>query len=589
MVRIKELINQLKPIFSNAMNSLDIPDSTWLPLLGKATVEDHGDVALPCHSLAGILKKAPQEIAKQISELVSSDLQSFAIVSSMSGFVNNTAKPEWLSKRLSILLADPRLGVSVDEKKTFAVDYSAPNVAKEMHVGHLRSTVIGDTIVRMLEFKGHTVIRENHVGDWGTPFGMLIEHLLDLGEDRAANELGVGDLDSFYKQARSKFVSDEEFANRSRSRVVLLQGGDAETLRLWRILVDESMRYFNEVYSMLGVMLTDDDIRGESSYQELLPEVVERLRESGDLEESDGADVVFPGGWVNRDGEPLPMIIRKADGGYNYSTSDLACIIDRVERLGCDGFLYVVGTPQKQHFEMVFQVAKKAGFMSHNHQAVHVNFGSVLDTDGKVLKSREGEVIKLHDLLEEAIRRAEQSIDDKNPDLLGKEREEVARAVGIGAVKYADLSTERTKDYVFDWEKMLSFEGNTAPYLQYAYARISSIFRKWGGDRESLTTNFESLMESELSTLRGEEILLSRRLVEFPSILDDSVSTFSPHKLCKHLHSIASSFASFYENCAILKEDNEIISQRRLALCEVTSRELKLGLEMMGINVPERM
>lgn len=589
MVRIKELINQLKPIFSNAMNSLDIPDSTWLPLLGKATVEDHGDVALPCHSLAGILKKAPQEIAKQISELVSSDLQSFAIVSSMSGFVNITAKPEWLSKRLSILLADPRLGVSVDEKKTFAVDYSAPNVAKEMHVGHLRSTVIGDTIVRMLEFKGHTVIRENHVGDWGTPFGMLIEHLLDLGEDRAANELGVGDLDSFYKQARSKFVSDEEFANRSRSRVVLLQGGDAETLRLWRILVDESMRYFNEVYSMLGVMLTDDDIRGESSYQELLPEVVERLRESGDLEESDGADVVFPGGWVNRDGEPLPMIIRKADGGYNYSTSDLACIIDRVERLGCDGFLYVVGTPQKQHFEMVFQVAKKAGFMSHNHQAVHVNFGSVLDTDGKVLKSREGEVIKLHDLLEEAIRRAEQSIDDKNPDLLGKEREEVARAVGIGAVKYADLSTERTKDYVFDWEKMLSFEGNTAPYLQYAYARISSIFRKWGGDRESLTTNFESLMERELSTLRAEEILLSRRLVEFPSILDDSVSTFSPHKLCKHLHSIASSFASFYENCAILKEDNEIISQRRLALCEATSRELKLGLEMMGINVPERM
>ena len=589
MVRIKELINQLKPIFSNAMNSLDIPDSTWLPLLGKATVEDHGDVALPCHSLAGILKKAPQEIAKQISELVASDLQSFAIVSSMSGFVNITAKPEWLSKRLSILLADPRLGVSVDEKKTFAVDYSAPNVAKEMHVGHLRSTVIGDTIVRMLEFKGHTVIRENHVGDWGTPFGMLIEHLLDLGEDRAANELGVGDLDSFYKQARSKFVSDEEFANRSRSRVVLLQRGDAETLRLWRILVDESMRYFNEVYSMLGVMLTDDDIRGESSYQELLPEVVERLRESGDLEESDGADVVFPGGWVNRDGEPLPMIIRKADGGYNYSTSDLACIIDRVERLGCDGFLYVVGTPQKQHFEMVFQVAKKAGFMSHNHQAVHVNFGSVLDTDGKVLKSREGEVIKLHDLLEEAIRRAEQSIDDKNPDLLGKEREEVARAVGIGAVKYADLSTERTKDYVFDWEKMLSFEGNTAPYLQYAYARISSIFRKWGGDRESLTTNFESLMESELSTLRGEEILLSRRLVEFPSILDDSVSTFSPHKLCKHLHSIASSFASFYENCGILKEDDEAISRRRLALCEVTSRELKLGLEMMGINVPERM
>tara|TARA_B100000287_G_scaffold347688_1_gene335655 strand:+ start:43620 stop:45389 length:1770 start_codon:yes stop_codon:yes gene_type:complete len=589
VITIRELIDDLKPAFSKVMNSLDIPDSTWLPLMGKATVEDHGDVALPCHSIARNLRKTPQEIANQISELVDGDLQPFATVSSTSGFVNISAKPGWIWKRISELLQDSRLGVGLDEGKTFAVDYSAPNVAKEMHVGHLRSTVIGDTIVRMLEFKGHKVIRENHVGDWGTPFGMLIEHLLDLGEDRAATELGVGDLDSFYKQARSKFVSDEEFANRSRRRVVLLQGGDEETLRLWRILVDESMRYFNEVYSMLGVMLTDDDIMGESSYQELLPEVIERLRDSGILEESDGADVVFPGGWVNRDGEPLPMIIRKADGGYNYSTSDLACIIDRVERLSCDGFLYVVGTPQKQHFEMVFQVARKASLMGDNHQAVHVNFGSVLDTDGKVLKSREGEVIKLHDLLQEAIRRAEQEIDEKNPDLVGKEREDVARAVGIGAVKYADLSTERTKDYVFDWERMLSFEGNTAPYLQYAYARICSIFRKWGGERESLRGNTESLPENELSTLSKEELSLSRRLVEFPSILDDSVSTFSPHKLCKHLHSVASSFASFYENCSILGEGDEIISNRRLALCDLTARELELGLGMMGIDVPERM
>lgn len=589
MITIRELIDDLKPAFSKVMNSLDIPDSTWLPLMGKATVEDHGDVALPCHSMARILRKAPQEIANQISELVDGDLQPFATVSSTSGFVNIIAKPEWIWKRISELLQDSRLGVGLDEEKTFAVDYSAPNVAKEMHVGHLRSTVIGDTIVRMLEFKGHKVIRENHVGDWGTPFGMLIEHLVDLGEDRAATELGVGDLDSFYKQARSKFVSDKEFANRSRRRVVLLQGGDEETLRLWRILVDESMRYFNEVYSMLGVMLTDDDIMGESSYQELLPEVIERLRDSGILEESDGADVVFPGGWVNRDGEPLPMIIRKADGGYNYSTSDLACIIDRVERLSCDGFLYVVGTPQKQHFEMVFQVARKASLMGDNHQAVHVNFGSVLDTDGKVLKSREGEVIKLHDLLQEAIRRAEQEIDEKNPDLVGKEREDVARAVGIGAVKYADLSTERTKDYVFDWERMLSFEGNTAPYLQYAYARICSIFRKWGGERESLRGKTDSLPENELSTLSKEELSLSRRLVEFPSILDDSVSTFSPHKLCKHLHSVASSFASFYENCSILGGGDEIITNRRLALCDLTARELELGLGMMGIDVPERM
>ena len=589
MIWIRDLIDEIAPTFSKAMGSMGVDDSDWLPLMGRATVEDHGDIALPCHSLAGRLRKSPNDIAEQICLLVKDDLDPIADISSISGFVNISAKPQWLLKSISDLLSDPRLGVELEKTLTFAIDYSAPNVAKEMHVGHLRSTVIGDSIVRMLEFKGHRAIKENHVGDWGTPFGMLIEHLLDLGEDQAATDLGVGDLDSFYKQARAKFVSDDEFADRSRSRVVLLQGGDSETLRLWRVLVDESMRYFNEVYSMLGVLLTDEDIRGESSYRDLLPEVVERLNEAGILEESEGADVVFPGGWVNREGEPLPMIIRKADGGYNYSTSDLACIIDRVERIGCDGFLYVVGTPQKQHFEMVFQVAIQAGFMNENHQAIHVNFGSVLDTDGKVLKSREGEVIKLHDLLDEAIRRAENAINEKNPDLVGEERKKVARTVGIGAVKYADLSTERTKDYVFDWERMLSFEGNTAPYLQYAYARICSIFRKWGGDRESLRENFDTLLEDETRMLTSEELSLSRRLVEFPSILDDTISTFSPHKLCKHLHSVASSFASFYENCSILKEEDKSLSSRRLALCDLTARELQLGLGILGIDVPQRM
>lgn len=589
MIWIRDLIDEIAPTFSKAMGSMGVDDSDWLPLMGRATVEDHGDIALPCHSLAGRLRKSPNDIAEQICLLVMDDLDPIADISSISGFVNISAKPQWLLKSISDLLSDPRLGVELEKTLTFAIDYSAPNVAKEMHVGHLRSTVIGDSIVRMLEFKGHRAIKENHVGDWGTPFGMLIEHLLDLGEDQAATDLGVGDLDSFYKQARAKFVSDDEFADRSRSRVVLLQGGDSETLRLWRVLVDESMRYFNEVYSMLGVLLTDEDIRGESSYRDLLPEVVERLNEAGILEESEGADVVFPGGWVNREGEPLPMIIRKADGGYNYSTSDLACIIDRVERIGCDGFLYVVGTPQKQHFEMVFQVAIQAGFMNENHQAIHVNFGSVLDTDGKVLKSREGEVIKLHDLLDEAIRRAENAINEKNPDLVGEERKKVARTVGIGAVKYADLSTERTKDYVFDWERMLSFEGNTAPYLQYAYARICSIFRKWGGDREFLRESFDTLLEDETRMLTAEELSLSRRLVEFPSILDDTISTFSPHKLCKHLHSVASSFASFYENCSILKEEDQSLSSRRLALCDLTARELQLGLGILGIDVPQRM
>ncbi len=582
MVLIRDLIAESLPVFSEALDSLGIEESVWFPLMGKATVRDHGDVALPCHPLSGILRRPPQEIAEEISQLVEGNLEEIATVSSISGFVNLKATSSWLSKRLSNLYPDSRIGVGTDSSLTYAVDYSAPNVAKEMHVGHLRSTVIGDTIVRMLEFKGHKVIRENHVGDWGTPFGMLIEHLLDLGESQAANELGVGDLDSFYKQARSKFVSDEDFAERSRNRVVQLQGGDSETVRLWGILVDESMRYFNEVYSMLGVLLTDDDIRGESSYQEILPLVVERLSEAGILENSEGADVVFPGDWVNREGDPLPMIIRKGDGGYNYSTSDLACIIDRVERLGCDGFLYVVGTPQKQHFEMVFQVARKAGFMSDSHRAVHVNFGSVLDADGKVLKSREGEVVKLHDLLQEAITRAENAVKEKNPDLPAKERRHVARAVGIGAVKYADLSTERTKDYIFDWEGMLSFDGNTAPYLQYAHARICSIFRRWGGDRGELS-------ETSLNVAHPDELALSRRLLEFPSAVEDSISSFSPHKLCTHLHSIASSFATFYENCPVLNSEDSDIMQSRLALCDLTARELSLGLGLLGIGTPERM
>ena len=579
---MRELIEDARPATAKAMSQIGIDEAEWAPLFGRATVEDHGDAALPCHALARVLNRSPSEIADEVSNLIGDSLEGIADVSSVSGFVNFRAQPSWLSGRIESLMPDSRLGIGSEERQTYVVDYSAPNVAKEMHVGHLRSTVIGDAIVRMLEYKGHLVHRENHVGDWGTPFGMLIEHLLDLGESEAANELGVGDLDSFYKQARVKFVSEAGFAERSRHRVVLLQGGDEETLRLWRVLVDESMRYFNEVYSMLGVLLTDDDIMGESGYQALLPLVVERLEAAGMLEHSEGADVTYPGGWVNREGEPFPMIIRKADGGYNYSTSDLACIIDRVERLGCDSFLYVVGTPQKQHFQMVFQVAEQAGFMDERHSAVHVNFGSVLDTDGKVLKSREGEVIKLFDLLLEAVTRAKAAIDEKNPDLQGEEREHVARIVGIGAVKYADLSTERTKDYVFDWERMLSFDGDTAPYLQYAHARICSIFRKWNHDRGSLS-------DSELECALPEECLLARRLAGFPSVVDESTHAYNPHRLCAHLHAIASAFASFYEACPVLSAGDESIVRSRLALCDLTARELELGLGLLGIEVPQRM
>ena len=551
-------------------------------LLGPATVEEHGDLAVPCHSLAPVLKQSPTEIAESISSTLAPALSGIAEVSAVSGFVNIKAEPDWLSARLSELLPDDRLGVETEETRVAAVDYSAPNVAKEMHVGHLRSTVIGDAIVRMLMYKGHTVHRENHVGDWGTPFGMLIEHLLDLGEVNAAEELGMGDLDGFYKQARAKFNSDESFVERSRSRVVMLQGGDEETLRLWRVLVDESMRYFNEVYGMLGVLLTNEDIMGESSYHHLLPEVVRRLGNIGMLEDSDGAKVVYPGGWVNREGEQMPLIIQKADGGYNYATTDLACIIDRVERLGCNDLLYVVGTPQTQHFKMVFEVASQAGLMNDSHNATHIKFGSVLDSDGKILKSREGEVIKLVDLLNESVARAEQAIAERNPSIGGEQRQEIAKAIGIGSVKYADLSTERTKDYVFDWDKMLSFDGNTSPYLQYAHARICSIFRRSDVERPPPA-------DTPIYLRQDEEVLLARRLVNFSAMVDETLSTYSPHRLCTYLHSVASAFASFYENCPVLSSEDDRIRMSRLALCDLTARTLSTGLGLLGIDSPEQM
>ena len=551
-------------------------------LLGPATVEEHGDLALPCHSLAPLLKRSPVDIAESISSTLAPILAGIAEVSAVSGFVNIKAEPEWLAARLGDLLPDDRLGVAIEETRVAAVDYSAPNVAKEMHVGHLRSTVIGDAIVRMLMHKGHTVHRENHVGDWGTPFGMLIEHLLDLGEGNAADELGMGDLDGFYKQARGKFNSDEKFVERSRNRVVMLQSGDEETLRLWQVLVDESMRYFNEVYGMLGVLLTNDDIMGESNYHHLLPEVVTRLHDRGILEDSEGAKVVYPGGWVNREGEPMPLIIQKADGGYNYATTDLACIIDRVERLGCNDLLYVVGTPQTQHFKMVFEVAIQAGFMDDSHNAAHVKFGSVMDSDGKILKSREGQAIKLVDLLNEAVVRAEQAIAERNPSMEDEQRHKIAKTIGIGAVKYADLSTERSKDYVFDWERMLSFDGNTSPYLQYAHARICSIFR-----RSQIVRPLPR--DTVISLGYEEEALLARRLINFSAMVDETLSTYSPHRMCTYLHSVASAFASFYENCPVLSSEDDGIRMSRLALCDITARTLSTGLGLLGIESPEQM
>jgi len=580
---MRDLIEACAPLIYDSVTELGISEEDISNLIGPSTVGSMADVAIPCHSLSRILKKSPVDVSEQISIAIAPHLQGLAITSSMNGFVNLKAHPEWLANKTMELLSDKMMGVKKDESRKIVVDYSAPNVAKEMHVGHLRSTVIGDAIVRMLLFKGHEVIRENHIGDWGTPFGMLIEHLIDLGEDSFTSRKGISDFDQFYKEARVKFDQDDIFAERARSRVVQLQGEDSDTLRLWKVLVDVSTGYFNEVYEMLEVLLDDGDIMGESAYRHLLPNVVERLRQSEMLEESEGASVVYLGGkWVNRDGDPFPVIIRKGDGGFNYSTSDLACIIDRVERISCDELIYVVGTPQKQHFEMVFEVASRAGFMDERHTAKHINFGSVLDSNGQMLKSRTGQSVKLVDLLKESIRRANNAISEKNPGLTGNDKDRISKMIGIGAVKYADLSTDRTKDYVFDWDKMLSFEGNTAPYLQYSHARISRIF--------SLSPVSRNLLKnSSIELFTEEEETLARCIVNFAESFDKSISSMHPHKLCTHIHATSSAFATFYEACPILKAENEEIMTSRLALCDLTARVISTGLELLGIQSPEMM
>jgi len=533
--------------------------------------------------LAKRVGKNPRDVAKEIVDAL--DLRGYCsrVEVAGPGFLNLTYDDAYLAGLIRSVALDPALGVRrAGTVERVVIDYSAPNVAKEMHVGHLRSTVIGDALARMCERVGHIVVRENHIGDWGTPFGMLIEHLVDLGDTSAAQELSVGDLDGFYKQARRKFEESERFQERSRNRVVLLQGGDSETLRLWGFLVAESARYFATVYEKLGVLLTNGDLRGESAYNSLLPEVVTRLGATGLLTTDDGAEVVFPEGFMNRDNEPLPLIIRKKDGGYNYATSDLACVIDRIERLDATLMLYVVGAPQAQHLAMVESVARAAGWLKTERRMVHVAFGSVLGSDRKMLKSRSGDTVKLVELLDEAVERADASILEKNPELPTEDRRRVARMIGIGAVKYADLANDRVKDYVFDWERMLSFDGNTAPYLQYAHARICSIFRRAGVSRASVR-------ESGIVVGHPAERSLVLWLLQYESAVWDALDRYSPHRLCTYLYELASRYTSFYEHCPVLKADDDATRSSRLAVCDVTARVLADGLGVLGIEVPEQM
>jgi len=547
---------------------------------------DHADFqANGALALAKKLGRAPRDVAAEV--VAAADLGGVcsAVEISGPGFVNLTLADDLLARLVAAAAGDERLGVAVaSEPRRAVVDYSAPNVAKEMHVGHLRGTIIGDALCRVLGFLGHEVVRENHVGDWGTPFGMLIEHLVDVGESEAVGELSVGDLDGFYRDARAAFDASEELRERSRRRVVALQSGDAETLRLWHVLVAESVRYFDDVYTKLGVLLGPDDVAGESSYNAMLPAVVADLDALGLLVESDGARCVFPPGFVNRDGEALPLIVQKSDGGFGYAATDLAAIRDRVERIGAARMLYVVGAPQAQHFAMCFAVARLAGWLPDRVEAVHVGFGNVLGADHKMLRSRAGQSVKLVALLDEAVERAAAAIAESGRRVDADEHASVARAVGIGAVKYADLSTERTRDYVFDWDRMLAFDGRTAPYLQYAHARIRSVLRR----PEAVAAGAGT---SPTVPAIGEpaERALALFLLGFEEAVAAVADELAPSKLATYLYDLASCFTTFYETCPIATAPEGHVRESRLLLARCTADVLALGLDLLGIEAPDRM
>jgi arginyl-tRNA synthetase len=533
--------------------------------------------------LAKRVGKAPRDIAAEIAaHLDAGDICEPPTVSGP-GFINLTLRPQWIARAVTDLLDDPRLGApTAAEPQTVVVDYSSPNIAKDMHVGHLRTTIVGDAIVRVLEFAGHHVIRDNHVGDWGTPFGMLLEHLVDVGEDSAEADLLRTDPNAFYQAGRVKFDSDPAFAARARERVVKLQSGnDPDTQRLWDELMELSRAYLRETYAVLGVTLTDDDIRGESFYNDMLAAVADDLVAKGLARMSDGALCAFPAGFEGRDGQPLALIIRKSDGGYNYATTDLATIRYRIDKLNADRAIYVVGTDQALHFKMVFEVAREAGWLPAGADFEHVQIGMVQGKDGRRLRTRAGDNVSLNDLITEGPVRARALLDEVERDDAGLDLDAIAQDVGIGAIKYADLSTAHDSAYIFDWDRMISFKGNTGPYLQYATTRIRSIFRRAGID--------EADASGPILITEPAERELARKLLEFGAVVTSVAESAEPHRLSAYLFDVASLFTTFYEQCPVLKADDEESRRSRLALCAVTLRVLTTGLGLLGVPLPDRM
>lgn len=545
----------------------------------NARDKTHGDFA---SNIAMMLAKPagmkPRDLAEKLIAALPADPQVSKVEIAGPGFLNFFQNTQALASRLDAALADAKLGVhKAGALQKVVVDLSAPNLAKEMHVGHLRSTIIGDAVARVLEFLGDEVIRQNHVGDWGTQFGMLLAYL----EENPITSDELSDLENFYRAAKKRFDESPEFADRARGLVVKLQAGDAECMTLWTRFKDISLSHCQKTYELLNVKLTMADVMGESAYNDDLANVVSDLKAKGLLVESNGAQCVFLEEFKTADGEPLPVIVQKADGGYLYATTDLAAVRYRSNVLHADRALYFVDQRQALHFQQVFEVARRAGFISHPMQTEHMGFGTMNGADGRPFKTRDGGTVKLIDLLTEAKERAYTLVKEKNPELPEDDLRAIAKVVGIGAVKYADLSKHRTSDYSFNFDLMLNFEGNTAPYLLYAYTRVAGVFRKLGKDF--------SEVDGQIVLQAAQEQDLAARLAQFAEILNNVAEKGTPHVLCSYLYDVAGLFSSFYENCPILAAETPEQQQSRLRLAALTGRTLKQGLELLGLETLERM
>lgn len=580
-------VEQLKNKFAQALVSAFGNEYAQVdPMLVAASNPRFGDYQSNLSlSLAKRLGKSPRAIAEQIVQHLNvSDICQPPEIAGP-GFINFTLKPEYLQAQLSNIQTDPRLGVAhTKHPQKEVVDFSSPNIAKEMHVGHLRSTIIGDCIARILEFRGHHVLRLNHVGDWGTQFGMLIAYLREAYPEAltTANALDLGDLVTLYRQAKKRFDEDETFQETARQEVVKLQAGAEDTTHAWQLLCEQSRREFQVIYDLLDVDLIE---RGESFYNPLLAAVVEDLEKPGLLVEDAGAKCVFLEGFTNKEGQPLPLIVQKSDGGYNYATTDLAAIRYRIQQDGAKRIVYVTDAGQANHFAQVFQVAKKAGWVSENVELVHVPFGLVLGEDGKRLKTRSGETVRLRDLLDEAISRSRVDMENRIKEENRQETEEfiahVAKVIGISAVKYADLSQNRISNYIFSYDKMLALQGNTAPYMLYAYVRVQGISRKGNID-------FEKLGTAEILLQEETELALGKHLLQLSEVIAGVERDLLPNRICEYLYELSKKFNQFYENCQVLSAE-EAQRTSRLILCDLTARTLKLGLSLLAIPVLERM